>query len=530
MAATSSTSTTSSSSNGEIWRELDPEFYKIKCEEDELRTLYALPSSDPSRPDIADPLYNLVEIKEEDLPTLRQQMKDSYQTLQKEEDVQMRKFWDPSFDPTESDNRRGVLRLNFALDFMDGLPDDLKPHLMLGGGAVLKYIMNEGQDWNDDLDLFVVNSSSKTVDPKVILRKFLDLCMKNTIPLAYRVTEYQVCRSTDVIFCRSTDAVTIKAPYTDSTPVQIILRHYVSPSQVLAGFDLDASGVGYYNGKLYATKRALHSLHKMILHVDIDRMSPSYNYRLVKYMRYKHFAIHVPTPITAGMLSRAWNITARLQSIKRFKRFKMFDRYRNIQVSDWYRRGEIIRKSCNSNLVGLLIQEFYIGRKMNRRKLNMEISDYSGESTTKKLSAEKRGPEDEILSEIRTPEEILGVEQMPGDLTNTMLLDFKHYYSAELKKHTGLAYAVQRNRNIYILRFEITEPKHLDALFDFPYMEYLKYWMMSWGGDQVWNGTCAVPRRLTFRTDNPGSQFTGTFHPISMTWEDWTSMPSIQFD
>lgn len=70
-----------------------------------------------------------------------------------------------------------------------------------------------------------------------------------------------------------------------SSTIQVILRIYSSPSEIVHGFDLDSCGYCYDvgNDKLYRTTRAKYaSIHK-INYFDPDRSSPSYAIRLSKY-------------------------------------------------------------------------------------------------------------------------------------------------------------------------------------------------------------------------------------------------------
>lgn len=65
--------------------------------------------------------------------------------------------------------------------------------------------------------------------------------------------------------------------------VQIILRLYSSPSEILAGFDVDACSVGFNGSHVFATPRAFISLVTQSVTIDMSRRSPSYEIRLAKY-------------------------------------------------------------------------------------------------------------------------------------------------------------------------------------------------------------------------------------------------------
>ncbi|MBE3043135.1 hypothetical protein IMZ48_11305 [Candidatus Bathyarchaeota archaeon] len=64
---------------------------------------------------------------------------------------------------------------------------------------------------------------------------------------------------------------------------QIVLRSYRSVSEILTGFDVDASGGAYDGNQVYVTPRALGSFQTQINQVDLTRRSPSYENRLSKY-------------------------------------------------------------------------------------------------------------------------------------------------------------------------------------------------------------------------------------------------------
>ena len=80
----------------------------------------------------------------------------------------------------------------------------------------------------------------------------------------------------------SNNSITIKG-VSKSPAKQIILRLYTCPSEVVHGFDLDASGILFDGLKIYVTKRCHYSLTTKTNFFDFDRMSESYFYRLAKY-------------------------------------------------------------------------------------------------------------------------------------------------------------------------------------------------------------------------------------------------------
>lgn len=70
-----------------------------------------------------------------------------------------------------------------------------------------------------------------------------------------------------------------------NTPIhQLILRLYKAPTEIVHGFDVDVCGVLWDGKKLWATKRAIYAASVKKNWFDPYRASPSYAYRLSKYM------------------------------------------------------------------------------------------------------------------------------------------------------------------------------------------------------------------------------------------------------
>lgn len=81
---------------------------------------------------------------------------------------------------------------------------------------------------------------------------------------------------------RAKHCVTIISEF-PNRKLQIILRLYRSPSEVLVGFDVDCCSVGYNGHDVYMTPRAHAAIVKQRNTVDVSRRSPSYEHRLAKY-------------------------------------------------------------------------------------------------------------------------------------------------------------------------------------------------------------------------------------------------------
>ncbi|KAJ7815969.1 ankyrin repeat protein [Mycena olivaceomarginata] len=97
----------------------------------------------------------------------------------------------------------------------------------------------------------------------------------------------------DVTCVRTKHTVSIHSQYPYRS-VQIVLRLYSSPAEILAGFDIDAPCCAYDGDRVYANPRAIIAMMRQCNTVDMTRRSPSYEVRLAKYSA-RAFEVYVPT-------------------------------------------------------------------------------------------------------------------------------------------------------------------------------------------------------------------------------------------
>jgi ankyrin repeat protein len=95
---------------------------------------------------------------------------------------------------------------------------------------------------------------------------------------------------TETTTVRTKNAITIVSQY-PTRHVQIVLRIYLSISEILTGFDVDCSCAAYDGSQVYASPRALAAYMTQINTIDLTRRSPSYESRLSKYSR-RGFEVH----------------------------------------------------------------------------------------------------------------------------------------------------------------------------------------------------------------------------------------------
>ncbi|KAG9009823.1 hypothetical protein FRB93_005094 [Tulasnella sp. JGI-2019a] len=141
--------------------------------------------------------------------------------------------------------------------------------------AIRKYYHSEAYPASD-VDLFLYGMTPEQAEEKC---KMIFAAVRDSVPW-------------EVTSVRTKNAVSIHCQYPYRS-IQIILRLYQSPAEVLAGFDVDSSCVAFNGDRVLATPRAIMALMTQANQVAMDRRSPSYEVRLAKYAQ-RGFEIHVP--------------------------------------------------------------------------------------------------------------------------------------------------------------------------------------------------------------------------------------------
>ncbi|KAJ3443233.1 ankyrin repeat ph and sec7 domain containing protein secg-related [Anaeramoeba flamelloides] len=166
-------------------------------------------------------------------------------------------------------------------------------NVLVAGGAVLACLQPIPEEHNvsnltrrkyyhdlqyngGDIDIFIYGLDEEAANEKI---KSIYSAIVETIPFK-------------AICFRTRNSVSIISQYPFRT-IQIILRLYKSPAEVLMGFDIDSSSVGYDGKDVYMTPRAHRAIVKMQNTVDMSRRSPTYEKRLAKYAT-RGFSILIP--------------------------------------------------------------------------------------------------------------------------------------------------------------------------------------------------------------------------------------------
>ncbi|GMH44409.1 hypothetical protein BSKO_12361 [Bryopsis sp. KO-2023] len=151
----------------------------------------------------------------------------------------------------------------------------------------------------------------------------------------------------DVLCFRSAHTITLVSEY-PYRHIQIVLRLYSSPFEVIAGFDVDSCAVGYDGKKVWTTPRCHMALVAQSNPINLTRRSPTYEMRLAKYAK-RGFEVPVPglqkARIDPTLFERSWNKVVGLAKLLLLERLKTPEerfRYRE------QHRSKKMRQMCSS--------------------------------------------------------------------------------------------------------------------------------------------------------------------------------------
>ncbi|MDP2435881.1 MAG: WGR domain-containing protein [archaeon] len=156
-------------------------------------------------------------------------------------------------------------------------------NMFAAGGSVLACATGAGPSQRGhDIDLFFYGLSPADADRK--LDQLYEVIKGNLAKLPNNVCPDPIARTKNAITILGCPP----APH-----VQIILRLYSCPTEVLVGFDIDSCCFGFDGTRTYCLPRAARALKYHINVVDVTRRSLSYEHRLWKYAK-RGFRIACP--------------------------------------------------------------------------------------------------------------------------------------------------------------------------------------------------------------------------------------------
>ena len=217
-----------------------------------------------------------INIRARDLEHESQEIKDQYLLALPEE--QRRKDGSPAVVASLAD-----FRTNFNLFSESALMDMDWSNVVAAGSSVVTALLPVDKPHNtskralrsyyhetlapaSDVDLFLYGMTEEQATEKI---KQIETSVRNSI----------LSETTTI---RTKNAITICSEY-PTRHIQVVLRLYKTPSEILTGFDVDCAAVCYDGKQVWAAPRALAAFMTQLNPVDLSRRSPSYENRLSKY-------------------------------------------------------------------------------------------------------------------------------------------------------------------------------------------------------------------------------------------------------
>lgn len=191
--------------------------------------------------------------------------------------------WIPEYEQISINNNTDVY--DCILAALRFVLEDLYHYVAVAGGFALSMYIYKNYGYHigfKDIDLFIHSCTPEIKDE--ILRRFEVhfgrlICNDNVVV---------VC----IAFSDDIEAPISSKDYTQN--IQIIRRLYSCPQEVVAGFDVDCCCIlTTLEGRIFVTERGHYAIMNGYNTLNFERMSPSYEYRLLKYRR-RGFAIWIP--------------------------------------------------------------------------------------------------------------------------------------------------------------------------------------------------------------------------------------------
>ncbi|KAJ5557574.1 hypothetical protein N7513_003160 [Penicillium frequentans] len=177
-----------------------------------------------------------------------------------------------------------IVKTKFARSTEDILQNLDWSNIVVAGGSVSNSLHYRGS-WDlppdADIDIFLYGLQERDLKAKV-LAIWNTICENSAQKWAAQDPSGTLEEPGRELADRTVNVITIFSSHYKRR-VQIVLRLYRSISEILVGFDIDGSAVAFNGHQVYASPRAIAAFISGANRIDIDRISPSYVHRLVKY-------------------------------------------------------------------------------------------------------------------------------------------------------------------------------------------------------------------------------------------------------
>ena len=233
---------------------------------------------------------------------------DSFEDLWLINDIDFTKDWDYSL-PTIHSTQTISLRNNLIRDlnqfqalfvkqystYFSGVNFD---NILIAGGCVTGVLLQQQRVLNNDVDIFIYGLNEKQANLKIkqliqqiyqsyknnLLSKYLKKINtegQNRQSLTNEEIATVLAENPDINNIRNRYCLSLE--FDHGQKIQIIFRLYRSISEILHGFDLGSSAIGYDGKQVYFTSLSRFSYEYLANIVDTTRRSTTYEHRLEKY-------------------------------------------------------------------------------------------------------------------------------------------------------------------------------------------------------------------------------------------------------
>lgn len=159
-------------------------------------------------------------------------------------------------------------------------------NVFLAGGAVLGALSLSKKGFEgSDLDLFIYGLDQEDADKKIY--EIIQIVEKNLISSSSDLT----CNKPLIV--HNTNSITLIRGFPHRN-IQIVLRLYKSPAEILLGFDVDSCCIGFDGKQVWVTPRSQRAINKRYNLINTTRRSTTYEYRLWKYSK-RGFGVCIPS-------------------------------------------------------------------------------------------------------------------------------------------------------------------------------------------------------------------------------------------
>ncbi len=352
-------------------------------------------------------------------------------------------------------------------------------NMLIAGGCIGSFLIDEKIN---DIDIFIYGLDRESADKKVlyILQKIIE-CVNYVEHLKNKNKNNEL----PYTIKRNQNCVTITI---NNQVIQIIFRLYKSVSEILHGFDIGSSAVGYDGNDVYFTSLSKFSYEKRCNVIDTTRRSTTYENRLIKYFQ-RGFEI-----ILIGLdLSKV-----------PMHNINYYDDYHEFLDLPYF-------AFTFRNIVGnkLLLSRFY--KKKGCDFVSDYDSDIDGKYQLFYSNLSKLLKKDSNLTfETDSINDIFNITK------NVFSIDkIRYHYSGVLNKIVGKNFSVSMVET-YLPMFTVDEifasRKDVDKCENMVSLQIGA--IVKQLNDLDFNS-------IKWRTDNPGSQLTSSFNPIFEDQSTW---------